>query len=161
MAKWINELKDWMFWLSFTDYAEELRFYLIHMTEVRDLYECMCVCVRWAHVGREVKEAETEGKTESNVNSLFGLWARGATDSGGNHITGKKQGLAESSTQTVFSPSEPSRLTVSATHRTHLCIYIHKYQNVRSRVSHLQPFFLHQNLNINNLWWLKCFLLLL
>lgn len=32
----------------------------------------MCVCGRCAHVGREVKEAETEGKTGSNANSLFG-----------------------------------------------------------------------------------------
>lgn len=34
-----------MFLLSFTDYAEELRFYLIHMTEVRDLCERVCVCM--------------------------------------------------------------------------------------------------------------------
>lgn len=31
--------------LCFTDYAEELRFYLIHMTEVRDLCNRVCVCV--------------------------------------------------------------------------------------------------------------------
>lgn len=46
-----------MFLLCFTDYAEELRFYLIHMTEVRDL--CVCVCVH-AHVGHKEKEAKTE-----------------------------------------------------------------------------------------------------
>lgn len=86
--KWISLL------LCFTDYAEELRFYLIHMTEVREMIVCVCV---------EEKEGEKEGKWGSNVNSLFCLWAGGAIDSGGNHITGKRQGLAESSNETVFS----------------------------------------------------------
>lgn len=66
-----------MFLLSFTDYAEELRFYLIHMTEVRDLCERVCVCMHTrthVHVwGSKENEAETEGKTGSKVNSLFGL----------------------------------------------------------------------------------------
>lgn len=43
-----------------TDYAEELRFYLIHMTEVRERLVCVYVC--WK---------ETEGKSESNVNRIL------------------------------------------------------------------------------------------
>lgn len=53
------------------DYAEELRFYLIHMTEVRDFVR-VCACVHVC-VGVQEKEEETERKRGSNVNSLFGL----------------------------------------------------------------------------------------
>lgn len=47
-------------------------------------------------------DKEKEGGEGCNVNSLFCLRAGGAIDSGGNHITGKTEGLAESSDENVF-----------------------------------------------------------
>lgn len=62
----------------FSDYTDGMRFYLIHMTEVR---ERLCVA--------GTKEKTKKQKKGFNVNSLFCLRARGAIGWAQNHITRK------------------------------------------------------------------------
>lgn len=61
-VKWINKLKDYISSICVADYAEELRFYLIHMTEVRDVCVCVrvraCVCVLACGVQEKGREKQ-------------------------------------------------------------------------------------------------------
>lgn len=69
--------------ICLADYAEELRFYLIHMTEVRE-----SVFIR---VFEKEKLAKTQSAEEGVTRTAHLVCEpEGAIGSGGNHITGKK-----------------------------------------------------------------------
>lgn len=69
--------------ICLADYAEELRFYLIHMTEVR---ESVFMCVF-----EKEKLAKTQSTKEGVTRTAHLVCEpEGAIGSAGNHITGKK-----------------------------------------------------------------------
>lgn len=88
----------------------------------------------------QAKEGGKEEKAGSNVNGLLCLWARGAIASVGNHITGGKKGLAESSNETVFSLCVfLGSVTVSEQSHTQTCLglwYPYMYITIGNTVRH-------------------------